>query len=158
MLLSGYQSGCAAMVQAHVRQLPSIESPLSERRSFARRKARLDAILTVHGRFQRILIHNISRSGMKLKNAFGLVPGDVVTVELLFDRTLEGTVMWVGGAVHRRQLRRVARRRRSAAGEPVSAPPFRIFRHSSTKRLTAIPSNQTFAGSFRCSPRVPLDR
>jgi hypothetical protein len=31
---------------------------------------------------------------MKLKNAFGLVPGDVVTVELLFDRTLEGTVMW----------------------------------------------------------------
>ena len=82
------------MVQAHVRQLPSIESPLSERRSFARRKARLDAILTMHGRFQRILIHNISRSGMKLKNAFGLVPGDAVTVELLFDRTLEGTVMW----------------------------------------------------------------
>jgi len=31
---------------------------------------------------------------MKLKNAFGLVPGDVVTVELLSNRTLEGTVMW----------------------------------------------------------------
>jgi hypothetical protein len=29
-----------------------------------------------------------------LKNAFGLVPGDAVTVELLFDRTLKGTVMW----------------------------------------------------------------
>jgi hypothetical protein len=31
---------------------------------------------------------------MKLKNAFGLAPGDVVTVELLFDRKLQGTVMW----------------------------------------------------------------
>jgi PilZ domain-containing protein len=82
------------MVQAHVRQLPSIERPLSERRSFARHKARLEGILTLHGRFQRVLLHNISRSGVKLKNAFGLVPGDVVTVELLSDRTLEGTVMW----------------------------------------------------------------
>jgi PilZ domain len=82
------------MVQAHVRQLPSIERPLSERRSLARHKARLDAILTMHRRFQHILIHNISRSGMKLKNAFGLAPGDVVTVELLFDRKLQGTVMW----------------------------------------------------------------
>lgn len=31
---------------------------------------------------------------MKLKNAYGLVPGDVVTVELLSDRTLVGTVVW----------------------------------------------------------------
>jgi hypothetical protein len=82
------------MAQVHVRQLPSSESHLSERRSSARHKARWEAVLIIHGRFQRIIIHNISCSGMKLKNAFGLVPGDVVTVELLSDRTLVGTVAW----------------------------------------------------------------
>jgi hypothetical protein len=82
------------MAQVHIRQLPSSEHHLSERRSSARRKTRWDAVLNVHGRFQSVIIHNISRSGMKLKNAFGLVPGDVVTVELLSNRTLEGTVMW----------------------------------------------------------------
>jgi len=72
----------------------SAEQHLSERRAFARQKTRWDAVLYVHGRFQNILIHNISCSGMKLKNAFGLVPGDVVSVELLSHRTFEGTVMW----------------------------------------------------------------
>jgi PilZ domain len=83
------------MARAHVRQVPpSAEQHLSERRAFARQKTRWDAVLYVHGRFQNILIHNISCSGMKLKNAFGLVPGDVVSVELLSHRTFEGTVMW----------------------------------------------------------------
>ena len=82
------------MVQAYVRQLPSAEPLLSERRSFARRKTRWEAVLTVHGRFQRIIIHNISRSGMKLKNAFGLVPGDELMVEMVSGRKLTGTVMW----------------------------------------------------------------
>lgn len=31
---------------------------------------------------------------MKLKNAFGLVPGDVISVELLSSRKLMGTVAW----------------------------------------------------------------
>jgi hypothetical protein len=82
------------MAQVHIRQLPSTEHHLSERRSFARQKIRWDAVLELHGRFQRIIIHNISQSGMKLKNAFGLVPGDVVSVELVSRRKLEGTVMW----------------------------------------------------------------
>ena len=82
------------MAQVHIRQLPSTEHHLSERRSFARQKIRWDAVLQLHGRFQRIIIHNISQSGMKLKNAFGLVPGDVVSVELVSRRKLEGTVMW----------------------------------------------------------------
>lgn len=51
-------------------------------------------MLQLHGRFQRVIIHNISQSGLKLKNAYGLVPGDVVRVELVSQRTLEGTVMW----------------------------------------------------------------
>ncbi len=83
------------MARAHVRQLPpSAEPHLSERRSFARKKTRWDAVLDVHGRFQNVIIHNISRSGMKLKNAYGLVPGDVVAVELLSHRAFEGTVVW----------------------------------------------------------------
>ena len=61
---------------------------------FARQKTRWDAVLYVHGRFQNIIIHNISRSGMKLKNAFGLVPGDVVSIELLSKRSFDGTVVW----------------------------------------------------------------
>lgn len=61
---------------------------------FARQKTRWDAVLYVHGRFQNIIIHNISRSGMKLKNAFGLVPGDLVSVELVSHRIFDGTVVW----------------------------------------------------------------
>lgn len=83
------------MARAHVRQLPpSAEQNLSERRAFARQKTRWDAVLYVHGRFQNIIIHNISRSGMKLKNAFGLVPGDVMSVELVSHRIFDGTVVW----------------------------------------------------------------
>jgi len=88
------------MTRAYVRETPPGEAPpaeethLSERRSFPRQKARWDAVLYVHGRFQNVIIHNISRSGMKLKNAFGLVPGDVVSVELLSQRTFDGTVVW----------------------------------------------------------------
>jgi len=82
------------MAEVHVRQLPSSEHHLSERRSFARHKTRCDAVLNAHGRFQPVIIHNVSRSGMKLKNAFGLVPGDVVAVELLSRRRFDGTVMW----------------------------------------------------------------
>ncbi len=83
------------MARAHVRQLPpSADQRLAERRAFARLKTRWDAVLYIHGRFQNVIIHNISRSGMKLKNAFGLVPGDEVVVELLSHRTFDGTVVW----------------------------------------------------------------
>ena len=40
-----------------------------------------------------MLIHNISSTGMKLKDAYGLTPGDIITAELS-RRTLEGTVVW----------------------------------------------------------------
>jgi hypothetical protein len=54
----------------------------------------MDAVLQVHDRFQRITIHNVSQGGMQLKDAFGLMPGDVITVELLSRRTFDGTVAW----------------------------------------------------------------
>jgi hypothetical protein len=83
------------MTRAYVRETPPAEeTSLSERRSFPRQKTRWDGLLYVHGRFQNVIIHNISRSGMKLKNAFGLVPGDLVSVELVSQRTFEGTVVW----------------------------------------------------------------
>jgi len=39
-------------------------------------------------------IRGISRTGVKLDAAFGLKPGDAVTVELLSRRTLDGSVVW----------------------------------------------------------------
>jgi len=52
------------------------------------------AILHSHGRLQCVAIRDISRGGIKLENAFGLSPEDVVTVELLSRRILDSTVVW----------------------------------------------------------------
>jgi hypothetical protein len=83
------------MARGHVRQLPfSVGHQVPERRTFGRRQTSVDAVLQVHDRFQQITIHNVSRGGMQLKDAFGLMPGDVITVELLSRRTFDGTVAW----------------------------------------------------------------
>jgi hypothetical protein len=82
------------MVHGYVRQLPSSSGDKrEERRLFERQETRIEAILQVHGRCQNVLIHNISRVGIKLKDAYGLMPGDIITAELS-RRTLEGTVVW----------------------------------------------------------------
>jgi len=52
------------------------------------------AILHSQGRVQCVDLRNISRSEVKLDGAFGLKPGDPVSVELLSRRTLHGTVAW----------------------------------------------------------------
>jgi len=54
----------------------------------------MDAMLHLHGRMQRVTIHNISRGGMKLKDAFGLTTGDVVTAEFLSHHAIGGVVVW----------------------------------------------------------------
>jgi len=82
------------MVRGYVQELSSVGRRLPQRRSFERRTTWIDAELVVHGRSQRIIIQDISRGGMKLKNAFGLMPGDTIGVELLSGRRLEGTVAW----------------------------------------------------------------
>ena len=83
------------MARGHVRQLPfSLGQQSPERRIFDRQQTSLDAELQVHDRFQRITIQNVSQGGMQLRDAFGLMPGDVITVELLSRRTFDGTVMW----------------------------------------------------------------
>lgn len=63
-------------------------------RSCERKVVRRHAILRSHDRTQTITIHDISSGGMKVQNAFGLIPGDRVTVELLTRRSFEGRVMW----------------------------------------------------------------
>jgi hypothetical protein len=52
------------------------------------------AILHSHGRLQCVDLRDISRSEVKLDRAFGLKPGDPVSVELLSRRTLDGRVAW----------------------------------------------------------------
>ena len=72
----------------------SAERILAKGRPFDRHAATQHAILHSHGRIQCVDICGISRRGVKLDPAFGLKPGDAVTVELLSRRTLEGTVAW----------------------------------------------------------------
>jgi hypothetical protein len=66
----------------------------AEARSSERSVTRKHAILQSHERSQTVLIRDISVGGMKLQNAFGVVPGDVVTIELLNRRALSGKVAW----------------------------------------------------------------
>ncbi len=64
------------------------------RRSFERHEIRARALLHSRGRFQTIILRDIARSGIKLQNAAGLIPGDAVTIELLSRRKLPGKVAW----------------------------------------------------------------
>src|ERR1700730_11061160 len=74
------------------------QSPPSHDRAFLRTSERRDtkmhAIVHCRGRFQSVRIRDISPSGMKLEGGFGLLPGDVITIELLSRRTLGGAVAW----------------------------------------------------------------
>lgn len=69
-------------------------SDLAAKRSSERRGIRKHAILQCHDREQSIVIRDISTGGMKIQNAFGLAPGDVVRIELLTRRAFEGKVAW----------------------------------------------------------------
>lgn len=65
-----------------------------EDRAAMRFGIRKHAILHCHDRVQTVHIRDISAGGVKIQNAFGLVPGDPITLELLTRRTLEGEVAW----------------------------------------------------------------
>jgi hypothetical protein len=72
----------------------SANSSLAAGCFFKRSAATRPAILHAHGRQQCVDIHDFSSADMKLDRAFGLKPGDPVTVELLSRRTIRGTVAW----------------------------------------------------------------
>ena len=65
-----------------------------KRRTFERRNTWVHASLASDGRTQSIVIRNISRGGMRIEFAYGLVPGDQVEIELTSGRKLAGTIVW----------------------------------------------------------------
>jgi hypothetical protein len=66
----------------------------TEGRASERRGIRKHAILHCHDRVQTVVVHDISAGGMKIQNAFGLIPGDIVRIELLTRRSFDGKVVW----------------------------------------------------------------
>jgi len=81
------------MAHAHLQQL-SPSKQFYERRSHPRVETRLNAVLYLDGRTQRVVVHNISRSGLKLEHAVGLKTGDDITIDLLNHRSFSATVVW----------------------------------------------------------------
>ena len=63
-------------------------------RDSVRHGIRKHAILHCHDRAQTVVMRDISAGGVKIQNAFGLVPGDPIKLELLTRRTLEGEIVW----------------------------------------------------------------
>jgi hypothetical protein len=55
---------------------------------------RKHAILHCHERVQTVVVRDISAGGVKIQNAFGLVPGDPITLEFLTRRKIEGEIAW----------------------------------------------------------------
>lgn len=70
------------------------EPAWADARSSQRSAIHKHAILNSHNRAQTVVIRDISTGGMKVQNAFGLIEGDVVTIELLTRRALTGKVAW----------------------------------------------------------------
>lgn len=66
------------------------------RRTFPRRPVRWNAIIYHKAREggAPVVIRNLSRGGMMLENAFGLMDGDRVRVALMSGRLLEGRIVW----------------------------------------------------------------
>jgi hypothetical protein len=82
------------MAHGHLHQLPSSQAQFAERRSHTRIETRLDAVLYLDGRTQRVVIHNVSQGGLKLEHAVGLKTGDDITIDLLKHRSFSAHVVW----------------------------------------------------------------
>jgi hypothetical protein len=67
---------------------------LPTRRTFERRSTWAPAVVHFDGQSQNAIIRDVSRGGMKLEFAYGLMPGDKIVIELASARTLEATVVW----------------------------------------------------------------
>lgn len=80
--------------RAHDHRAVAPERAWGYGRTSERHAIRKHAILHSHDRTQTVLIRDISAGGMKIQNAFGLIDGDTVTVELLTRRVFQGTVAW----------------------------------------------------------------
>jgi len=72
----------------------AVDQALADGRTSERRAIRKHAILHYGDRTQTVVIRDLSAGGMKIQNAFGLITGDTVRIELLTRRAFEGTVAW----------------------------------------------------------------
>lgn len=67
---------------------------VGKRRTFARCNTWVHAQLHFGNRTQSIVIRDVSSGGMKIEYAYGLTPGDAVTIELACARKIEAIVDW----------------------------------------------------------------
>lgn len=67
---------------------------VKKQRTFERCNTWVHAQLHTADRTQTIVIREVSQAGMKIEYAYGLMPGDRVTIELAPSRVLEASVAW----------------------------------------------------------------
>jgi len=76
----------------------SQEPITSCRRRIERTSARVQVLVHCRGRFQRAKIADYSHVGLQLEGTFGLIPTDLVLIELVSGIRLPGKVEWsLGG-------------------------------------------------------------
>ena len=76
----------------------SQEPTTSCRRRIERTSARIQVLVHCRGRFQRAKIADYSQVGLQLEGTFGLIPRDLVAIELLSGVRVPGKVEWsLGG-------------------------------------------------------------
>lgn len=76
------------------RQRTSAARAPAKRPPLERHSAKRYALIYARGTRQCATIRSISRRGIRLDGAFGLEPGDTVTIELPSMPTLDGKVEW----------------------------------------------------------------
>jgi hypothetical protein len=76
----------------------SQEPTTPSRRRIERTSARIQVLVHCRGRFQRARIADYSQVGLQLEGTFGLIPSDLVLVELISGIQVPGKVEWsLGG-------------------------------------------------------------
>jgi hypothetical protein len=68
------------------------------RQGQARRHGRMSALLHVRARWQTVVVVDYSEGGVQIEGSFGLVPGDVITLELLTGHRIDIKVVWSLGS------------------------------------------------------------
>ena len=99
----------------------AIERSAAGNRRFERETIRKNAFVHSHDRTQSVLIRDISCGGMKIQNAFGLMPGDAIMVEHNSPH-LRGHGCVVRPALLRCQVQQATCRRRSPLAENEITP------------------------------------
>lgn len=68
------------------------------RRKVERTSAKVQVLVHCRGRFQRAKISDYSQTGLRLEGTFGLIPTDVVEIEVTSEVRVPGKVEWsLGG-------------------------------------------------------------